>query len=167
MRNKGGRPSKLTEEVKNRLLDALRMGNYYEAACAYAGVSYSTLRGWIVKGEKAKSGKYLKFLEAVRQAEAEAEARIVLQWQKAMPEDWRAAQAFLERRYPERWGKKETHVVEGGDEKKPIRVEVNLDELLDQYEAIVREIQKSSVGIVQEDSSVEQVHSSSSDPETD
>ena len=62
----------------------------------------------------------MKFLEAVRQAEAEAEARIVLQWQKAMPEDWRAAQAFLERRYPERWGKKETHVVEGGDKNKPI-----------------------------------------------
>jgi len=114
------RPSKLTPEIQKKIIEAIKAGNYYEAACAYAGVSYSTLRGWIVKGEKAKSGKYLKFLEAVRQAEAEAEARIVLQWQKAMPEDWRAAQAFLERRYPERWGKKETHVVEGGDKNKPI-----------------------------------------------
>ena len=114
------RPSKLTPEIQKKIIEAVKAGNYYEAACAYAGVSYSTLRGWIVKGEKAKSGKYLKFLEAVRQAEAEAEARIVLQWQKAMPEDWRAAQAFLERRYPERWSKKETHVLEGGDKNKPI-----------------------------------------------
>lgn len=167
MRNKGGRPSKLTEEVKNRLLDALRMGNYYDAACAYAGIHYYTFRLWMAKGEKAKSGEFFEFFEAVKEAENEAEARTVLLWQKAIPKDWRAAQGFLERRYPERWGKRETHVVEGGDEKKPIRVEVNLDELLDQYEAIVREIQKSSVGIVQEDSSVEQVHSSSSDPETD
>ena len=151
------RPSKLTPEIQKKIIEAVKAGNYYEAACAYAGVSYSTLRGWIVKGEKAKSGKYLKFLEAVRQAEAEAEARIVLQWQKAMPEDWRAAQAFLERRYPERWGKKETHVVEGGDQKKPIKLQVegNIDELLDQYERIVKRIQQDTVGDFQEDSSPE------------
>ena len=117
------RPSKLTPEIQKKIIEAVKAGNYYEAACAYAGVSYSTLRGWIVKGEKAKSGKYLKFLEAVRQAEAEAEARIVLQWQKAMPEDWRAAQAFLERRYPERWGKKET-VKHQGDNENPINYTV-------------------------------------------
>jgi len=151
------RPSKLTPEIQKKIIEAIKAGNYYEAACAYAGVSYSTLRGWIVKGEKAKSGKYLKFLEAVRQAEAEAEARIVLQWQKAMPEDWRAAQAFLERRYPERWGKKETHVVEGGDQKKPIKLQVegNIDELLEQYERIIKRIQQNSMGNLQEDSSTE------------
>jgi hypothetical protein len=26
-------------------------------------------------------------------------------WQRAMPDDWRAAQMFLERRHPDRWGK--------------------------------------------------------------
>lgn len=151
------RPSKLTPEIQKKIIEAVKAGNYYEAACAYAGVSYSTLRGWIVKGEKAKSGKYLKFLEAVRQAEAEAEARIVLQWQKAMPEDWRAAQAFLERRYPERWGKKETRIFEGGDKDKPIKVKVegNIDELLDQYERIIKRIQQDTMGNLQEDSSTE------------
>lgn len=151
------RPSKLTPEIQKKIIEAVKAGNYYEAACAYAGVSYSTLRGWIVKGEKAKSGKYLKFLEAVRQAEAEAEARIVLQWQKAMPEDWRAAQAFLERRYPERWGKKETRIFEGGDKDKPIKVKVegNIDELLDQYERIIKRIQQDTMGNFQEDSSTE------------
>ena len=101
-----GRPSKLTDEVKKKLVDALRMGNYYEAACAYAGIRYFTFRRWIEKGEKAKSGQYCDFCELVKQAENEAEARTVTLWQKNIPEDWRAAQAFLEHRYPKRWGKR-------------------------------------------------------------
>ena len=119
MRNKGGRPSKLTEEVKNKLLDALKMGNYYDAACAYAGIHYYTFRLWMAKGEKAKSGEFFEFFEAVKEAENEAEARTVLLWQKAIPKDWRAAQAFLERRYPERWGKKDI-VKHQGDNENPI-----------------------------------------------
>ena len=39
-------------------------------------------------------------------AEAEAEVRIVAQWQGRMPESWQAAKDFLERRYPGRWGHK-------------------------------------------------------------
>ena len=38
------RPSKLTPEVTKRLTEAIRAGNYYEAACAYAGIHYSTFR---------------------------------------------------------------------------------------------------------------------------
>ena len=114
------RPSKLTPEVEKKLIDAIRIGNYYEAACAYVGIHYTTFYRWMEKGEKAKSGKYCEFCKAIKQAEAEAEARIVALWQRNIPEDWRAAQAFLERRYPERWGKKETHVFEGGDKDKPI-----------------------------------------------
>ena len=49
------RPSKLTPEVTKRLTEAIRAGNYYEAACGYAGIGYSTFRVWMTKGEKAKS----------------------------------------------------------------------------------------------------------------
>jgi transposase len=101
-----GRPSKLTPEVQERICQAIRAGNYYEAACAYAGIGYSTFRAWMIKGEKAKSGKYREFMEAVTRAEHEAEARMVALWQKHMPEDYRAIRDFLERRYPERWGKR-------------------------------------------------------------
>ena len=82
---KMGRPSKLTPEVQERICQAIRAGNYYEAACAYAGIGYSTFRVWMIKGEKAKSGKYREFLEAVTRAEHEAEVRMVAQWQKHMP----------------------------------------------------------------------------------
>ena len=101
-----GRPSKLTPEVVKRLTEAIRDGNYYEAACGYAGIHYSTFRKWMIKGEKAKSGKYREFFEDIMQAECEAEVRMVAQWQKCMPEDYRAIRDFLERRYPERWGRR-------------------------------------------------------------
>lgn len=50
---------------------------------------------------------YVAFAEAIREAEAEVEVRMVAQWQTQMLEDWRAIQMFMERRYPERWGRKE------------------------------------------------------------
>lgn len=128
----GGRPSSLTPEVTKKLLDAIRMGNYYNAACAYAGINYDTFRRWMGKGEQAKSGEFYEFFVLVGNSEHEAEARIVGLWVKQIPEDWHAAQAFLERRYPDRWGKKETKIIEGGDEDKPIRLsflKVKLDEI--------------------------------------
>jgi hypothetical protein len=103
----GGRPSKLTIEIKKKLIQAIKAGNYYEAACAYAGIDYSTFRKWLQKGETAKSGEFFEFFEAIKKAESTAEAQMVAQWQKAMPLDWRAIATFMERRYPERWGRKE------------------------------------------------------------
>jgi transposase len=102
----GGRPTKLTPEVQSRIVEAIQAGNYYEAACGYAGVHYATFRRWIQRGEKAKSGRYREFYEAVTRAETNAEVRMVAQWQKHMPEDYRAIRDFLERRHPQRWGKR-------------------------------------------------------------
>lgn len=102
-----GRPSKLTPETRKRLFDAIKAGCYYDVACRYAGISYATFRNWINKGEKSKSGEFFDFLEALKQAEAEAEVRMVMLWQSKMPEDWKAARDFLARRYPERWAQKE------------------------------------------------------------
>lgn len=103
-----GRPSKLTPEVKKRLLDAIRAGNYYEAACQYAGISYATFWRWMQQGENAKSGQYRDFREAIIAAEAEAEVRMVAQWQAQIPDDWRAARDFLARRFPQRWAQQQT-----------------------------------------------------------
>lgn len=102
-----GRPSKLTPEVKARLVQAIEAGNYYEAACGYAGITYTTFRNWMIKGENAKSGKYREFFEAITRAETVAEVRMVAQWQQHMPEDYRAIRDFLERRFPDRWGRKD------------------------------------------------------------
>lgn len=124
-----GRPSKLTKTVQDRLVRAIEAGNYYEAACGYAGIGYSTFRRWMVRGEKAKSGKYGELREAITRAEANAEVRMVAQWQKHMPEDYRAIRDFLERRFPDRWGRRM-------DVSMKQQVEVTGD---DKLKAIIRE----------------------------
>ena len=207
----GGRPSKLTPKVQQKIVEAIRNGNYYEVACRYAGVSYDSFRTWMARGEQellaieeqarkkeenpalttpstpqlpspgnghakfqrtkkredgngqsnhsanhftrknktAKSkqahmvgsnggnganggnGKisdalacipesrlvgnlsYGDFCLAVKKAEAEAEVRLVGQWQALLPTDWKAIATFLERRHPEKWGKRDSMELKG------------------------------------------------------
>jgi len=111
-----GRPSKLTPDVRKKIEKAIAGGNYYEAACAYAGIDYQTFRNWMKMGEALASGekkktrtnkKYLEFFEVVQAAEARAEIRVVSQWQQQIPYSWQAARDFLARRFPERWKPRE------------------------------------------------------------
>lgn len=111
---RGGRPTKLTPKVQRVIVEMIRAGNYYEVACQLAGVSYGTFRRWMLEGEQPDGRPaYRKFREAVIEAECECEARLVLQWQQAVPHDWRAARGFLERRHPDRWGRKDRHELSG------------------------------------------------------
>lgn len=119
---KAGRPSKLTPEVSGHLLQAIKTGHYYESACAYAGIDYTTFRNWMRQGEKQEKGEYFNFFNAVRRAEAEAEIKMVELWREQMPRDWKAARDFLERRFPERWGKRE-RVELTGNEGGPVEIE--------------------------------------------
>src|SRR6266851_10025033 len=107
-----GRPVKLTAEVQKRLIEALTAGNYYQAACAYAGIDYSTFRRWMIRGKKAKSGPFREFCEAVRAAVAKAELAIVTLWRAECPGNYQACRDFLDRRHPRRWGKHEKMGVE-------------------------------------------------------
>ena len=98
-----GRRSKLTSEVQSRIVEAIRVGNYTTVAVAYAGVGRTTFYRWMRRGKRAGHGLYRRFYEAVRQANVEAEVRAVAIVQKHMRQSWRAAIAFLERRYRLRW----------------------------------------------------------------
>ena len=115
------RPTKLTPETQDKIVSAISAGNYYEAACGYAGISYSVFRDWMIAGQETKDGVrkktkgnkvFLEFLDAVEQAEAEAEVRVVAQWQKNIPNSWQAARDFLARRHPTRWMNKEGREIE-------------------------------------------------------
>lgn len=109
-------PTKLTPDVQERLLGAIASGNYYETACALAGIHYGTMRQWLIDGKQARSGPKREFYEAVTRAEAEAESRVVAMWQAKMPEDWQAARDFLARRHADRWGPKDKHQITGVDD---------------------------------------------------
>ena len=107
-----GRPTKLTPEVQDRIVSAIRAGNYSRVAAEYAGISERTFYGWLRRGQQAKTGVYRDFWCAVQRAEREAEVRAVAMIQKSMDSNWRAALAFLERKYPSRWGRKDRLSVE-------------------------------------------------------
>ena len=149
---------KLTPELIEKLIPSIEAGNYIETVCQAHGISRNTYYLWLKKGESAKAKTiYRYFYDMVKDAEARAEQKLIEEWRDKLKESPTNYKDFLERRYPERWGKKETHVVEGGDQKKPIKLQVegNIDELLEQYERIIKRIQQDTMGNLQEDSSTE------------
>lgn len=115
------RPTKLTPEVRQRVVAAIRAGNYAEPSARSAGISPATFYRWMERGQNQKRGIYRDFYEEVSKAEADAEVEAVARLRKAMPDDWRAVTTYLERRYPGRWRRRETHehTGEGGG---PVRV---------------------------------------------
>jgi transposase len=102
------RPSKLTPAVEERILKALRAGNYATAAAGYAGIHPSTFHRWLERGDPGGRRRadlpYRRFAEKVQQAIAEAEVRDVTLISKAAETEWRAAGWRLSRRHPNRWG---------------------------------------------------------------
>ena len=143
-----GRPSKLTPEVQERICSAIRAGNYYEAACAYAGIHYSTFRKWMQKGETAKSGKFREFFETIKKAEHEAEVRMVAQWQKHMPENWQAIATFLERRFPDRWGRRmdvRQDIKQEVQGQVTQRYEYDITQRIEQYADVYRQLARRGV----------------------
>jgi len=52
LKNKGGRPLKLNNDVKQALIAGVRQGLTLKAACRCAGISYSTFANWRQKNRK-------------------------------------------------------------------------------------------------------------------
>lgn len=120
-----GRPSKLTPEVKKKLLDLIRAGNYYSVACTAVGIDYATFRRWIEKAEQPGTPpEYREFRDDLMRAEAEAEAALVAIWRGHAPTSPGAVRDLLAKRYPERWGdgKQKVAVEITGGEGKPVEV---------------------------------------------
>ena len=117
-----GRPSKLTPETAQKICAAIAAGNYLEVAAAHGGIVYGTLNTWVRKGAAASSGQYREFFEAVKRAEADAEMLRIARISKAGSEgNWQADAWYLERRYPDRWGRRTEVSGPGGG---PIALEV-------------------------------------------
>jgi transposase len=100
------RPTKLTPAVRERVAQAVRLGATYEHAALAGGVDYSTFRRWMEKGERAASGAFREFRDAIKKAEGAA----LVGWlakieQAAQDGNWFAAAWKLERRYPQAYGR--------------------------------------------------------------
>jgi transposase len=117
-----GRPTKLTPEVREQVVELVRQLNYAETAAGCAGIGKSTYYRWMKRGEDEESGPYREFKDAVRLAEAEAEMKALAMVRDAAPRDWRAATWFLERRFPHRWGRRERRDMKVAGQPIPIQI---------------------------------------------
>lgn len=111
-----GRPTKLTSEVKEKFLQAIKLGLHYDDCCDYSGISRTTFYDWKNRKEK----KFLDFLDALKEAESTAKAKLIGDLQK--DRSWQSKAWILERRWPDSWGRKEKLQV---DSKSEIDVNIN------------------------------------------
>lgn len=102
------RPSKLTVELVDTLVALFEAGQFASVACRLAGIGETTFYRWLEEGGQAKTGRKREFWEAIKKAEAMAEARRVdiIRQAGAEPKTWQAAAWWLERRFPSRYGRR-------------------------------------------------------------
>lgn len=115
----GGRPTKLNDETQNAILKAIRKGAYVETAAAHAGIEKNTLYDWMKRGRRErqrinngetpnpKETPFAKFSTAIEKEFGEAELRDLDVITKAGQDgQWQASAWRLERKFPDRWGKR-------------------------------------------------------------
>jgi transposase len=123
---KGNDYGKKSKVENKKLVDALcqniMKGMPYRHACAAAGISYSTYRDWIRRGEaemqrvdenpkasiRKDEAKYVDFVQSIREAEAVGMKQNLDRIADASKNGaWQASAWLLERRYPDEFGRKE------------------------------------------------------------
>ena len=107
------RTTKCTKPVIEAICLALQDGLPFESACECGGISKQTGYDWLKRGESGED-PFLTFSDAVKKAQAIGEYALVRIVQNASFKSWQAAAWLLERRFPDRWGRK------------PATVELNL-----------------------------------------
>ena len=124
--DKGGAPSKLSDEKTAKLVEYLEAGNYLETASALVGIRRQTVHNWSREAARIlDSGKppknehekcLLRFLDAIEKAMATGEAKDLARVGAHADKQWQAAAWRLERRYPDRYGQRNatTNVRHGG-----------------------------------------------------
>lgn len=99
---------KLNRRVCDTICENLRRGNYITTACRASGISTGTYYNWKKRG-KAGEEPYATFLKRTDEAEAEGElACMEVIFNSAVEQNnWLSSAWILERKYPQRFGKRE------------------------------------------------------------
>lgn len=125
------------------IYDLAQKGYHHKTIAATVGISPSTIEQWLTKGkpdnvdlqtgERLAPDVYYEFVEQYRKHEALAETQAVDSLVRASTGDWKAAVAYLERRFPEHWrlatSSSSTVKVEGQVDHVHVR-DVDIEELL-------------------------------------
>ena len=125
------RPTRLNQEKMEKIAQLISAGNFAETAAQASGISKATYYNWLARGKaekdrlekedksnpKASEKPYVEFLDTIEKAKAEAEARMILVISKAAsdPKSWTAAAWWLERVFPQKYGKITRTEISGPD----------------------------------------------------
>jgi hypothetical protein len=121
------RPTKLTPETQETIVQGVRVGLTYEHACLRAGVSYETFHRWMTWGDPGVRGRaaFRVFRQAIERAKGDALVKWAGLIDKAAADgDWRAAAWKMERRFPESYGR--TRVEHTGADGAPMRLHTSV-----------------------------------------
>lgn len=89
----------MTAEVVAKIVDTVRLGVWPDRAAQIHGVTPATMR--------AHRARHQSFATQLEKAEAEAEAAFMAKILRHTEKQWTAAAWMLERRWPDRWAKRE------------------------------------------------------------
>lgn len=104
------RQTKLTDKKITEITECIKAGNCAVTAYKFAGVCERTYYHWLALGKQQEGSIYAELYEAIEQAQAEREVRLVEKLAKS--NDLKAAMWMLERTAPERWGIRRSRVEE-------------------------------------------------------
>lgn len=105
---KGGRPTRLTAAVRDRLVELLEKGVYLAHAAPVVGVDRRTITIWIKRGRddlaRGFGSPHAELAQAVEDARAKGAAFMTEIITSAATRDWKAAAWYLERTQPTLFG---------------------------------------------------------------
>lgn len=127
-----GTPKKLNRQVIEQLVAVLEKGVYLETAAAYVGVHKDTFYDWLKRGRRditaGRRSLYREVVEAVEKAMAKFEVDGIDRL--AVEEQWQATAWRLERRFPDRYGRR-TRLEHTGDGGGPVQMRIDVSKLSD------------------------------------
>lgn len=109
-------PRKLNDGMIEALSEAVSKGNYAIVACQLCGISEFAFYNWLNQastdeenGLTEEESIYIRLAKSLKRAEAKAEAELVqvVRETATKKKEWLPAITFLERRHPDRWGRKD------------------------------------------------------------
>ena len=103
-----GRDPKLNKVICEKICEGVLKGNYITTVCRSVGISPRTYHNWKKWGEEGRE-PYKTFYEKVTECEAKAEMDILnVIYTSAIDQgNWLSSAWILERKYPNRFGKRE------------------------------------------------------------
>jgi hypothetical protein len=114
IKNRGGRPTKMTEGLVKKLESVFQLGVKDTTACTYAGISRETYYNWI-KANQEFSDRIAKAKEFARIAAGQVVVNAIIK-----DKDLATAKWWLEKKYPDEFGSApgilQQFNVEGGED---------------------------------------------------